>query len=91
MKAKSKLKDDVIKHGDVEMTVEELAEAQNPKIRTTIFLEEDLIRSYRQEAAKRGLKYQQLMREKLRVGLGQDSEVENRLRRLEEKIFKKVV
>lgn len=90
MKAKSKLKDGVIRHGDVEMTDEELAEAQNPKIRTTIFLEEDLIRAYRREAAKRGLKYQQLVREKLRSGLGQDTDVETRLRRLEEKL-KKVI
>ena len=60
MKAKSKLKDGVIEYGKVEMTPEELEEAQNVKIRTTMFLEEDLIRAYKREAAKRGLKYQQL-------------------------------
>ena len=41
MKAKSKLKDGVIEYGKVEMTPEELEEAQNVKIRTTMFLEED--------------------------------------------------
>jgi hypothetical protein len=57
MKAKTKLKDGVIKHGKVEMTDEELELAQSPKIRTTIFLDADLIRAYKKEAAKRGLKY----------------------------------
>jgi len=89
MKAKSKLKDGVILRGTVEMTDEEFEAAQNPKIRTTMFLEEDLIRAYKREAARRGLKYQQLMREKLRSGLGQDSEIETRLKRLEDKILKR--
>jgi predicted DNA binding CopG/RHH family protein len=91
MKAKSKLKDGAIEYGKVEMTPEELEEAQNVKIRTTMFLEEDLIRAYKREAAKRGLKYQQLMREKLRAGLGEVKEVEDRLRRLEQKVFKKAI
>lgn len=85
------LKDGVIRHGKVEMTDEELAEAQNPKVRTTIFLEADLIRAYRNEAAKRGLKYQQLMREKLRASLTPDVDIEERLRRIEKKIFKKAI
>jgi predicted DNA binding CopG/RHH family protein len=89
MKAKSKLKDGVIRHGSVEMTPEEIEESQNPKIRTTMFLEEDLIRAYKREATKRGLKYQQLMREKLRAGLIEGSDVESRLRRLEEKVLKR--
>ncbi len=88
MKAKSKLKDGVIQAGKVEMTEEELIESQNPKIRTTMFLEEDLIRAYKREAVKRGVKYQQLMREKLRNGLSADSDVEARLRRLEKKVLK---
>jgi len=89
MKAKSKLKMGVIRHGSVEMTAEELLESENPKIRTTMFLEEDLIREYKKEAAKRGVKYQQLMREKLRSGLAQDSGFESRLKRLEEKVLKR--
>lgn len=91
MKAKTKLKDGVIRHGQVEMTDEELKEAQNPKVRTTMFLESDLIRAYKKEAAKRGLKYQQLMREKLRtaLGLGDESDIEMRLKRLEAKVLKR--
>jgi predicted DNA binding CopG/RHH family protein len=89
MKAKNKLKDGVIQYGSVEMSAEELREAENPKIRTTMFLEEDLIRAYKREAARRGLKYQQLMREKLRTGLAKDSDVEARLKRLEEKVLKR--
>jgi predicted DNA binding CopG/RHH family protein len=89
MKAKSKLKDNTIQYGKVEMTEDELQEARNPKIRTTMFLEEDLIRAYKREATRRGLKYQQLMREKLRSGLQQDSDVETRLKRLEAKVLKR--
>jgi predicted DNA binding CopG/RHH family protein len=89
MKAKTKLKDGKIRHGKVEMTEDELREAQNPKIRTTMFLEEDLIRAYKREAIRRGLKYQQLMREKLRSGLQQESDVETRLKRLEDKVLKR--
>lgn len=71
------------------MTDEEYAEAQNPKVRTTIFLEADLIRTYKKEATKRGVRYQQLMREILWEGLGDHSDVEERLERLEQRIFKK--
>ncbi len=88
MKAKSKLRSGVFKYGNVEMTNEELQEAQNPKIRTTMFLEADLIRAYKQEALKRGVKYQQLMREKLRNGLTKELEFEDRLNRLEKKMLK---
>ncbi len=89
MKAKNKLKDGVIRYGKVEMTEEERQEAENPKLRTTIFLEADLIRAYKKMASKRGLKYQQLIREKLRNGLDEATDVESRLRRLEEKILKR--
>ena len=73
------------------MTDDELKEAQNPKVRTTIFLDTELIRAYKKEAARQGLKYQQLMREKLRMALGLsgESEIEVRLKRLEETILKR--
>lgn len=85
----SKLKDGEFKFGNVEMTDEEYAEAQNPKVRTTIFLEADLIRTYKKEATKLGVRYQQLMREKLWKGVDDQSDVEERLERLEQKVFKK--
>lgn len=89
MKAKkSKLKDGEFKYGDVEMTDEEYQEAQNPKVRTTIFLDEDLIRTYKGEATKRGIKYQQLIRQKLRDALDHPDPIEERLHRLEQKVFK---
>jgi len=89
MKAKTKIKDGVIKYGKVEMTKSEAAEFENPKIRTTMFLDADLIRAYKKEAQKRGLKYQQLMRDKLRDALRRGTDVEERLKRLEEKILKR--
>lgn len=89
MKGKSKLKDGKFNYGKVEMTNEEYRESQNPKVRTTMFLEANLIRIYKQEAAKRGMKYQQLMREKLRGALNAPIDIETRLRRLEQEVLKK--
>lgn len=88
-KTQSKLKDGKFKYGDVEMTDEEYQEAQNPKVRTTIFLEEDLISAYKQKALEHGLKYQQLLRDTLRQALSAPSDIETRLEALEQKVFKK--
>jgi len=88
-KAQSKLKDGEFQYGDVEMTDEEYQEAQNPKVRTTIFLDEDLINAYKQKALYQGVKYQQLLRETLRQALSGSSDVETRLEALEQKVFKK--
>jgi predicted DNA binding CopG/RHH family protein len=88
-KTQSKLKDGEFNYGDVEMTDEEYQEAQNPKVRTTIFLEEDLISAYKQKALKHGLKYQQLLRDTLRQALSAPSDIETRLEALEQKVFKK--
>lgn len=88
-KNSSKVKDREVIYGEVEMTDEEYRQSQNPKIRTTMFLEEDLVRAYKKEAAARGMKYQQLMRETLRQGLDSSSGLEARLRKLEERVFKK--
>jgi predicted DNA binding CopG/RHH family protein len=89
MKAKSKLKDGKFDYGKVELTDEEYRESQNPKLRTTMFFEADLIRAYKQEATKRGMKYQQLMREKLKDALDSPTDIETRLQRLESKVLKK--
>ena len=90
MKAKSKLKDGTFAYGSVEMTDQEYMDAQNPMIRTTIFLEEDLIRTLKQEAIQRGIKYQQLVREKLKGATENKSEnLVDRVVRLEAVVFKK--
>jgi predicted DNA binding CopG/RHH family protein len=89
MKDKNKLENGKFDYGNVEMTDEEYRESQNPKVRTTMFLEADLIRIYKREAAKRGVKYQQLMREKLRGALNAPIDIESRLQRLEQEVLKK--
>lgn len=89
MKGKSKLKDGEFRYGKVEMTDEEHYESKNPKIRTTMFLDADLIRAYKREAVKKGVKYQQLMREKLRDAMTTPANVETRLRRLERALLNK--
>ena len=84
---KSKLVDGQIEYGDVELTDEEYQEAQNPNVRTTMFLEADLIRAYKKEALARGVRYQQLMREVLHQGLSGSLDLESRLKRLEETVY----
>jgi len=85
----SKLKDGEFHYGNVEITDEEYQEAQNPKVRTTIFLEENLINAYKQKALSQGVKYQQLLRDTLKQALSGPSDIESRLEALEQKVFKK--
>jgi hypothetical protein len=90
MKAKNKkVKNNDIEFGTVDLTAEESAGLIDPMIRTTIFLNASLIRAYKAEAAKRKMKYQQLMREKLRESQLEDSGLESRVRRLELLLQKK--
>lgn len=94
MKAKNEakrkeLKDGEFDYGSVEMTDQEYQEAQDPKIRTTIFLDASLIRAYKQQATKQGAKYQQLIRDTLRKALSGGDGVSERLARLENVVFKK--
>jgi len=94
MKAKTENRKKLLKAGDfqygsVEMTNEEYKLAQDPKIRTTIFLEASLIRAYKKEAGKKGTKYQQLIRDVLRKALSEDQDFAERLSRLENIVLKK--
>lgn len=94
MKAKNDGKKKLLKasefqYGGVEMTDVEYRDAQDPKIRTTIFLEASLIRACKAEAAKRGIKYQQYVREVLRKALTEPSDLSKRVERLEELVFRK--
>lgn len=86
---KSTLKDGEFRYGSVEMTDEEYREAQDPKIRTTIFLDASLIRACKKEASKRGIKYQQFLRDVLRNALQGNTNLEERLDRLEQIVLKK--
>ncbi len=94
MKAKAEVRKKLLRaselnYGDVEMTDAEFVEAQDPKVRTTIFLEASLIRACKNAAAKRGIKYQQYIREVLRKSLSLSDDLSKRLERLEEAVFKK--
>lgn len=84
---KRKPRDGQFDYGDVDMTDEEYLEAQNPKVRTTIFLDVDLIRAYKQQAVRRGVKYQTLIRDTLRNALDASEDVETRLQRLEQRVL----
>jgi hypothetical protein len=88
-KTKPELRNGHFDYGDVGMSDEQYRESQNPKIRTTIFLEADLIRAYKGQAVKQGVKYQQLMRETLREALNARLDIESRLTKLENKVFDK--
>lgn len=81
-----KSKKNAIRYGKVEVDEELLLE---PKIRTTIFLEESMRDNLKQEASKRGMNYQQLLREIVRDYFDQnnDQDLKKRLDRLEKRVF----
>lgn len=82
MKSKKK----PIRYGKVEVD-EDLA--LEPKIRTTILLEESMRDKLKQTASKRGVNYQQLLREIIReyFDQGDDQDLKKRLERLEKRVF----
>ena len=82
MKSKKK----PIQYGKVEVD-EDLA--LEPKIRTTIFLEESMRDNLKQMASKKGMNYQQLLREIVRDYFDQnnDQDLKKRLDRLEKRVF----
>ncbi len=81
-----KTKKNAIRYGKVEVDEDLLLE---PKIRTTIFLEESMRDNLKQEAVKRGMNYQQLLREIVRDYFDQnnDQDLKKRLDRLEKRVF----
>lgn len=81
-----KSKKNAVRYGKVEVDEDLLLE---PKIRTTIFLEESMRDNLKQEASKRGMNYQQLLREIVRDYFDQnnDQDLKKRLDRLEKRVF----
>ncbi len=81
-----KTKKNAIRYGKVEVDEDLMLE---PKIRTTIFLEESMRENLKQEAVKRGMNYQQLLREIVRDYFDQnnDQDLKKRLDRLEKRVF----
>jgi len=81
-----KTKKNAIRYGKVEVDEDLMLE---PKIRTTIFLEESMRDNLKQEAVKRGMNYQQLLREIVRDYFDQnnDQDLKKRLDRLEKRVF----
>lgn len=63
--------------------------ALGPKVRTTIFLEESMRDNLKQMANKKGMNYQQLLREIVRDYFDQnnDQDLKKRLDRLEKRVF----
>ena len=76
-----------ITYGDVDIT-DELS-SESPKIRTTMFLDIKLKQLLKKEACKKGIKYQQLIREILNKHFSEDDELESRVRFLEDIILKR--
>ena len=83
-KKNQKTKD--IQYGDVEFSQEEFL-PKNVKERITIFLDQDILDSFRDRAEKEGKKYQSLINEALRESMDKPN-LEERIKRLEEKIEK---
>lgn len=82
MKVKNK-----ITYGDVDIT-DELSN-ESPKVRTTMFLDVELKRLLKAEASKKGIKYQQLVRDILNKHFSKSDELEDRIKALENLVLKK--
>tara|TARA_B100000508_G_C11395620_1_gene245644 strand:+ start:244 stop:489 length:246 start_codon:yes stop_codon:yes gene_type:complete len=75
-----------IGYGDVDIT-EELSK-EVPKVRTTMFLDIELKNLLKSEAADKGIKYQQLIREILKSHFSEKESLEDRIKKLESIILK---
>jgi hypothetical protein len=75
-----------IVYGDVDITEELLKES--PKVRTTIFLDVELKKLLKTEAAETGVKYQQLLRDILSKHFSQKEDFEERIKKLESLVLK---
>jgi hypothetical protein len=75
-----------IVYGDVDITEELLKES--PKVRTTIFLDVELKKLLKTEAAETGVKYQQLLRDILSKHFSQKEDFEERIKKLESLLLK---
>ena len=69
------------------MITEDDIKSENAKIRISMFIPISLQDAYKVEAAKLGIGYQTLMQIKLREAL--DNPIEDRLARVEKKLFSK--
>ena len=76
-----------IEYGDVDITNELLKES--PKIRTTMFLDLELKKLLKNEASKKGIKYQQLVRNILNEYFSKNEDLEDRIKALENLVLKK--
>jgi hypothetical protein len=79
------VKNDIV-YGNVDITEELLKES--PKVRTTIFLDVELKKLLKAEAAKTGVKYQQLIRNVLNKHFSQKEDLEERIKKLENIVLK---
>jgi hypothetical protein len=80
MKVKNK-----IEYGTIDI-LDQLKE--EPKIRTTMFLDIDLKKLLKDEAYERGMKYQQLVREILSKHFSETENLEERIKKLESIVLK---
>jgi len=76
-----------IEYGDVDIINELLKES--PKIRTTMFLDLELKKLLKNEASKKALKYQQLVRNILNEHFSKNEELEDRIKTLANLVLNK--
>ena len=86
MKKKKDKIDGVFIYGDYDVT-EDLK--QEALLRTTMFLNLNLVKKLKAEANKKNIKYQQLIREILFAHFAEELTIEERIKNLEDEVFKK--
>lgn len=85
---KSTKKDKDIQYGDIDLLEKDEFDPKYGKVRISLMIDLQVVEAFKEEAERRGAKYQALMRESLRNAVFGD-DLRERLSKLEEAVFKK--
>jgi uncharacterized protein (DUF4415 family) len=78
-----------IQYGEKDLLSEEDFHPKNVKQRISIFLDMDVLEKLKAQAKKEGLKYQTFINQLLRKFTSDQASLEQRVRKIEETLFKK--
>ncbi len=87
-KSSSKSKKQNIVYGDVNIP-ESAFEPQNVKIRISLMVRGDILDAFKSQSEKKGIGYTLLMQQALAEYIEKNQGIEERLARLEQKVFKR--
>ena len=78
-----------IKYGKKDLLIEDDLDPKNHKVRITSFIDGDILVELKARAEQQGTRYQTLLNQLLRQALKDSASVAERLKKLEEAVFRK--